>query len=158
MHDHMVRCIRKRVIEPVLDLLRQGTEPERIALSIAWGAVLGIFPVLGITTFLCAGAAVMLRLNMAAIQLANWLVYPLQIVLLVPFIMLGEHLFGAPALAGGAENIMGLSRADFTSALGYAGERVLYAVFVWLLTVPVMVPLLNRLLAAMLRKVLKGRA
>lgn len=158
MHGHMVRYFRSRVLEPVLDLLRQGTEPERIALSIAWGAVLGIFPVLGITTFLCAGAAVMFRLNMAAIQLANWLVYPLQIVLLVPLIMLGEHLFGAPAAAGDVENVMSLFRADFASALGYAGERVFRAALVWLLAVPVMVPLLKRVFATMLRKVLEDRA
>lgn len=154
----MVRYFRRRVLDPVLDLLRQEAKPEKIALSIAWGAVLGIFPVLGITTFLCAGAAVMFRLNMAAIQLANWLVYPLQIVLIVPFIVLGGHLFGAPAAAGDVEHMMSLFRADLASALGYAGELVFRAVLVWLLAIPVVVPLLNRTLVSVFRKVLEGRA
>lgn len=158
MYGLMVRYFQRKVLDPVLDLLRQEAEPEKIALSMAWGAVLGIFPVLGISTFLCAGAAVVFRLNMAAIQLANWLACPLQIVLLVPFIMLGGHLFGAPAAAGDTEIVMGLFRADLAGVLGYAGEQVFRAVLVWLLAVPVMVPLLNRILTSVLRKVLEGRA
>jgi uncharacterized protein (DUF2062 family) len=154
----MIRYFQRRVSAPVLDLLKQGAAPEKIALSIAWGAVLGIFPVLGITTFLCAGVAVAFRLNMAAIQLSNWLVYPLQIILIVPFIVLGGHLFGAPDAAGDVENVMTLFRADLSSALGYAGERVFRAILVWLLAVPVVFPLLNKLLVSALRKVLEERA
>jgi uncharacterized protein (DUF2062 family) len=61
---------------PIVDLLRQGITPEKIALSIALGAVLGIFPVLGSTTILCAAAAFVLRLNLSAIQIVNFLIYP----------------------------------------------------------------------------------
>ena len=38
---------RRRVLGPVLDLLRQGITPEKVALSIAFGVVLGVFPALG---------------------------------------------------------------------------------------------------------------
>ncbi len=154
----MIHYFHKRVFAPVLDLLKQGAAPEKIALSIAWGAVLGIFPVLGITTFLCACVAVTFRLNMAAIQFANWLVCPLQVILLVPFIMLGGHLFGTPAAAEDVENVMTLFRADLSSALGYAGDRVFRGVLVWLLAVPVVLPLLNKILVSVFRKVLEERA
>ena len=65
----------RNVLVPIVDLLRQGITPEKIALSIALGAVLGIFPVLGSTTLLCAAAAFILRLNMPAIQVVNFLIY-----------------------------------------------------------------------------------
>jgi hypothetical protein len=39
-------------------------------------------------------AAVVLRLNFPALQLVNYLVYPLQILLLWPFARLGKWLFG----------------------------------------------------------------
>ena len=77
----------------ILDLLRQGITPEKIALSIAFGIVLGVFPALGWTALLCLVASAGLRLNLPAMQLVNFLVYPLQLLLLVPFIRAGEVLF-----------------------------------------------------------------
>jgi hypothetical protein len=35
----------RKVVLPVVELLRQGITPEKIALSIALGAVIGVFPV-----------------------------------------------------------------------------------------------------------------
>lgn len=81
---------------PIIDLLRQGITPEKIALSLAFGIGLGVFPVLGSTTILCALAAVLFRLNLPAIQLVNYFVYPLQLALLIPFMRFGEKLFRAP--------------------------------------------------------------
>jgi uncharacterized protein (DUF2062 family) len=75
--------------------LREGVSVEKLALSIAIGFVLGICPLLGIPTVLCGIAAVALRLNFPALQLVNYLVYPLQIILLWPFARLGRLLFGA---------------------------------------------------------------
>src|SRR5271155_6084176 len=90
--------VYRRLVRPVLDLLRQGVTPEKIALSVALGVALGVFPVLGSTTALCALAALVLRLNLPAIQVVNYFVYPLQIGLLIPFFRAGEILFGAPHL------------------------------------------------------------
>src|SRR5216684_4267675 len=89
----------RRIARPILDLLRQGVTPEKIALSIALGAALGIFPGIGWTTALCAIAALLLRLNLPAIQVVNYFMYPAQIALLIPFFRLGERLFGAPHFA-----------------------------------------------------------
>ena len=66
---------------------------EAIALCISVGLVLGLFPVFGVPTALCALAAVVLRLNMPALQAVNYLVYPLQIALFAPFIHVGDWLF-----------------------------------------------------------------
>jgi uncharacterized protein (DUF2062 family) len=59
----------RRLVRPILELLRQGVTPGKIALSLALGVVLGVFPVLGSTTALCTLAAITLRLNLPAIQL-----------------------------------------------------------------------------------------
>ena len=86
----------RRLVSPIIDLLRQGITPEKIALSLAIGICVGVFPVLGSTTTLCAIAAIVFRLNLPAIQLVNYLVYPLQLALLIPFIRFGELLFRTP--------------------------------------------------------------
>src|SRR5262250_3415773 len=86
----------RKLVLPIIDLLRQGITPEKIAQSLAFGIVLGVFPVLGSTTILCALAAIIFRLNLPAIQLVNYFVYPLQLALLIPFIRFGEILFRSP--------------------------------------------------------------
>ncbi len=74
--DRIVRqdFIYRRLVQPVVALLTQGVTPEKIALSLAMGIGLGIFPVLGSTTLLCAAAAIIFRLNLPAIQLINFFV------------------------------------------------------------------------------------
>ncbi|MEP6671288.1 MAG: DUF2062 domain-containing protein [Chthoniobacter sp.] len=85
---------QRRVVTPIVNQLKQGITPEKIALTIALGLLLSIFPILGATTILCALAAFALRLNQPIIQLINYLSYPLQLAFLIPFYRAGEHLLG----------------------------------------------------------------
>jgi len=73
----------------------QGLSCEKLALSIALGITLGTFPVLGMTTILCMLAALTLKLNLPVVQFANYFVYPLEIMLLVPYYRLGNLFFNA---------------------------------------------------------------
>ena len=86
---------RRRIRDPLVSLLAQGLTPERLALSLALGLVLGLFPILGATTLLCLAAGFAFRLNHVALQLANHLAYPLQLPLIPVFVRLGEGLAGA---------------------------------------------------------------
>jgi uncharacterized protein (DUF2062 family) len=72
-----------------------GVSTETLVLSVGLALVLGIFPVYGCPTLLCAAAALILRLNMPAMQLVNVLTSPLQIALLIPFHRLGDLLLPA---------------------------------------------------------------
>jgi len=72
--------------------LRQGISPRRLAVSLALGFAIGCIPVVGIPTLVCAALALALRLNLPAIQAANYAVMPLQLFLIVPFVRLGEWL------------------------------------------------------------------
>ena len=83
----------RRLMLPILALLRMGATPEKLAWSIAVGLLVGINPLLGSTTIVCLVIAGILRLNVAASQLANHIVYPLEVLLAIPFIHLGSRLF-----------------------------------------------------------------
>src|SRR5208282_4169227 len=72
--------------------LRQGISPPRLALTLALGFAIGCIPVVGIPTVLCAGLALALRLNLPAIQAANYAAMPLQFALIVPFVLLGGRI------------------------------------------------------------------
>ena len=92
---------RRRIARPILELLRQGVTPEKMALSLALGVAIGVFPALGTTTALCALVAFIWRLNLPAIQIVNYFVYPAQLALIIPSFRAGEILFGAPLAALG---------------------------------------------------------
>jgi uncharacterized protein (DUF2062 family) len=70
--------------------------PETIALIFALGLVLGVFPVFGLPTLLCAGAAILFRLNLPAIQIVNQVCAPLQYALLIPLGRLGARITRTP--------------------------------------------------------------
>ena len=71
-----------------------GVSPQTIALVVAVGFTLGIFPIFGVPTILCALAAVILRLNFPAIQLMNQLSSPFQLALLIPLTRFGARILG----------------------------------------------------------------
>ena len=145
--------IYRRLVQPVVALLTQGITPEKIALSLAIGIVLGIFPVLGSTTLLCAAAAIVFRLNLPAIQLINYFVYPLQLILIVPFIRAGEFLFRAQPLQLSLAQMLAMARADLPHAISALWVAALHAVSAWLLVGPVMIFVLYFLLSHLVRRV-----
>ncbi len=82
--------LKSRIVDPIVAQLTQGLSVERIALTIAVGLCLAVIPVIGVTTILCFLAAWALRLNQPIIQLINWSSAALQLLLIIPFIRLGE--------------------------------------------------------------------
>ncbi len=74
--------------------LKTGVSPRRLALTLALGFAIGCLPVVGIPTALCALLAIVLRLNLPAIQAANYAAMPLQLMLIFPLVRLGGWLFG----------------------------------------------------------------
>ena len=143
----------RRVAGPIVALLTQGITPEKIALSLAFGIVLGIFPVLGSTTILCAVAALIFRLNLPAIQLVNYLIYPLQLFFLLPFIRLGEMLFRAAPLQLSLAQMLAMARADMPHAVATLWLAGVHAMSAWLLIGPPATLLLYFLLSRALRQV-----
>lgn len=145
--------LRRRMARPIVDLLGQGVTPEKMALSVALGAALGVFPVLGTTTALCALAAFVLRLNLPAIQLVNYFVYPLQIALLIPFFRVGERLFGAPHLPLSLAQILAAVHASFWGASRFLWTTIWHAAAAWCLLAPIFVALAYVALLLLLRRV-----
>jgi uncharacterized protein (DUF2062 family) len=144
----------RRVVQPFLNLLRQGITPEKVALTIALGLALGVTPVIGSTTLLCTLAALVLRLNLPAIQLVNGLVYPLQIALIIPFLRGGAWLFGdreVPGLTVG--KIFGLIRADIWHAIAMLWVATIHALAAWLLCAGITAALVYAVVLPALKRV-----
>jgi uncharacterized protein (DUF2062 family) len=141
----------------LIAFLKMGMTPERLALCIGFGIAFGLVPALGTTTLLCTLAAFLFRLNLPAIQLVNYFVYPLQLALLIPFIRAGEWLFGAEPLNLSLESIQRMMNADLWETVISLWSTTMRAVMVWLLIAPVIVALVYVVMTPLLKKLKPGR-
>jgi uncharacterized protein (DUF2062 family) len=144
---------RQRIAEPVKGLLRQGLTVEVLALSLASGVAVGLFPVIGATTVLGLGIGVILRLNLPALQLANWMAYPLQLAMIVPLVRLGEWLLGASPVTFSVPQVVASAADDPLGTLGRYGMTGLHGVLGWIAVVPLVVLVLYGALLPTLRGV-----
>jgi len=143
---------RRRVVDPILVLLKRGATPTQVTKSIAIGAVIGVFPVLGTTTVICLLVAWRFRLNIAAMQVPNILVYPIQLALIVPFIRLGERWFGAPALTLSRAGLIELFGAGTLHAVAALWRSLMFASLAWLVVTPLVAVVLYAALLPVVRR------
>lgn len=129
----MRATLYRKLIQPFLDLLKQGVTPEKIALTVAIGIMLGVTPVIGSTTTLCTLAAVLLRLNLPAILVVNGAVYPLQLMLLVPFLRAGAWMFRVDGPKISIAEIFNLIRTNVWHAIATLWIATMHALVVWVL-------------------------
>ena len=146
--------VRERIIERLSALLKQGTSPESLSLSLAVGACLGLFPIVGATTFLCLLVGAAFRLNHAVLQVANYTVAALQLVLILALVRLGEWLTGAPNMPLNPLKLVSLFRADPSGFLARFGLTGLHGILGW----SVVAPFLGGLIYAVLLPLLRGLA
>lgn len=131
--------------------LRQGISPRRLALTLALGFAIGCIPVVGIPTLVCAALALALRLNLPAIQAANYAVMPLQVVLILPFVRLGGWLFGFRSLRG--FQVASLLHSSPWVVVSQMGGLAGQALLAWVVIAVPAVALMTATLTAVLRRV-----
>ncbi|XP_077231794.1 uncharacterized protein LOC143864831 [Tasmannia lanceolata] len=90
--------LNKKIIDPLVEILRRGAEPKQLAFSAALGITLGVFPICGVTVFLCVLAIGLLgnHCHAPSVMLANFVATPIELSLVVPFLRLGEVISGGP--------------------------------------------------------------
>jgi len=147
----------RRVVDPLLALLRQGVTPGKLALSVALGAIVAVIPVLGVSTVICAVLALRLRLNVPAIQLVNYLLTPVQLLLIIPFLRLGERITGAPRFAITLESGLALLSRGVVDAVRILWSAIVHATLGWLLLAPLAAAALYFVFEPMFRRFAPAR-
>ena len=128
------RAAQEQAQSRLMAWLSSGLEPRQLAFTLALGFAIGCIPLLGVTTGICALLAMLFGLNMPAIQAANWLAMPFQMVLLIPFLKLGQWMFPGASF-------MTLDRSKLTAqvvaapwhTVGQMGGLFGHALLAWLL-------------------------
>jgi len=129
-------------VAPVKQQLWQGVTPAKLAMSLALGVVISVMPVLGITTVVALAVSVAFRLNHVAMVAANYLAYPAQILLFIPFFQAGAWLTGGPPVPFSIEQIQAeLAAGIWPTIVRYAGANA-RALVAWGLLAPLVTWLL----------------
>jgi uncharacterized protein (DUF2062 family) len=125
-----------RLFDPLLGFLKQGIAPERLALCVAIGMVIGNIPILGVSSVLCAAVALAFRLNLPAIQIVQAAMAPTQLLLIIPFVRLGEWLLHAPHQAVSISEGLALIHQGAGHAVLVLWDAIVHAGFAWLVVAP----------------------
>jgi uncharacterized protein (DUF2062 family) len=131
-----MRWWKARIVAPLRAQLTQGVTPARLAAALALGFVVGVIPVLFVTTLLTAILAVALRLNQPAIQVANYAASPVQLALFIPLFQAGAAVFGAPPVAFTLTQLQAELSADAMGTVVRYLAANARAVGVWALAAP----------------------
>ncbi|MDF2454041.1 MAG: hypothetical protein K0R51_34 [Cytophagaceae bacterium] len=122
----------------MLDFLQQGISPEKMGLALAIGITIGIMPLLGATTLLCTLLAFRFKLNMAFLQLVNYIVYPIQLLLYIPFLKIGAGFFSSEKFDYSLEDITNMLAQDLMGTIGKFFMVNLYGLLLWFMLAPVL--------------------
>lgn len=142
------------VIRPIANQLRQGTSPEKLAWSVSLGLTLGIFPIMGSTSLVCFVVGHLLRLNQPVLHLFKTFTYPLQLVLILVYIRLGQQLNGVPLIKFSIPQMLGQFKdapAQFARDFGMAA---LYGIEAWAISALFLIPILYFVSLPILKKLL----
>jgi uncharacterized protein (DUF2062 family) len=147
--------LRCKVLRPLLRILRGGVTPRRLAWSLAVGMIVGINPSVGLTTLIVILLAWTFKLSQTASQIGTHLVAPLHLLLFVPFIELGVHLFHTRQLPMSKTQLEHLSHHPLR-LIHTIWQWEWHAIIVWgiaaVILLPILAHFLRRFLVLLLRR------
>ena len=79
----------KRFLEKFEKILKEGLTANQLALSISISLLITVFPIFGMTTIILTAIAIPLKINLSITLLLSYLVEPLKLFLILPFIHMG---------------------------------------------------------------------
>jgi len=128
----------KSLVRPLMEQLRQGSSPEALTKSVAWGFGLALCPLLGVTTLLCGWVGATLKLNHVVMQSVNYLAYPVQIALLIPFVKLGDWLYDVEYVNYSLDVILKVFEESPRNFFEVYGRVFFRACSAWILIAPIL--------------------
>lgn len=131
IHPRIAKFIENRIVVPLYKYIRLGLSPVKLSIAISIGAILGLCPLFGTTTILCSIIAILFRLNMAVMQLVNYLMLPLQLIILIPLIKAGEYIFSSGSSRITVESIIHAFKDSWFSGMKEMGHILIMGTTAW---------------------------
>jgi uncharacterized protein (DUF2062 family) len=129
LHNRLIKVIRAQLV--------QGISQSDCAQAIALAITIGLFPIVGFSTLIITAIAYFRRLNQPIAQAFNWICGPIKLALIIPFIRVGEFLFGADRFV---LNLRELSRQFYENSWATLSEfawTFVHAIVGWVIFTPI---------------------
>lgn len=139
--------------DPIVAQLTQGLTPRKIALTIAIGGVIAVFPILGTTTLLCVAAGIVFKLNQPILQAMNVAGTPVHLPFIYFAVRCGEWLFGSAETPLDLPRMKELLLAEPLTFLREFGQAAVQAIAVWCLLAPLAIALIYAITLPILRDI-----
>lgn len=130
--------------------MKNGLTPKHLAWSVAIGMVIGLNPLLGVTTVVMLFLAWVFRLNHVASQIGTHLMAPIQLLLFVPFLHVGTQLFHTHPLPMDRKDIVHLSHRHPLQLVHLLWRWEWHGLVVWAVVAVILAPLLQMQIRRML--------
>jgi uncharacterized protein (DUF2062 family) len=147
--------VRRKLVSPVVRLLRRGASPQQLAWSLVAGLMIGMNPVIGSTTVLTIAITHLFKLNHSASQIGNHIAYPLQIALFLPLLQAGSVVFRTEPIPLAKADILALVREHPLQLVRMLWTWEWHALVLWIAVVAVLMPALAVLLTRVLERAMR---
>ena len=141
----------------IIALFKQGLSAKEIAQSILVAALISIIPILGVSTFLITMLSIKWKLNLPIMIALSYVMWPVQIVLIIPFISIGAAIFGVPQSEHSIDEIVLSFQNSFFNTLSNLSFELLCGFGGWLLTAVPVAIFINVLMVFLFKMVAKKR-
>jgi len=149
----------KKLKKVIFDQLKQGATPQKLSQSVVIGILVGCFPLLGFTTALAAVMGFYMRLNQIVLQTTNYLMYPVQIILIPFYIKFGTLFIHSDQPMSIRPDIIAqefmVSPKDFIQKFIWIG---LIAVLLWFVASLVLYFILMKLINPLISRISKAKS
>lgn len=133
--------LREKILDPLLQILQRGAEPKQLAFSAALGITFGIFPIVGVTVFLCGLAIAVLgsRCHAPTVMLANFIATPIELSLVIPFLRAGEVVTGGPHFPLTSDALKKVLKGQASKEVF---QSIFHALLGWFVAAPIILAIL----------------
>lgn len=130
----------KDLLEKIKKPFQQGLKPADLAKAVIIGLLFTVFPVFGVTTIMIACVALYFKLNLPIMVAISYIAAPLQVLLFMPQLKVGEAIFGVEHTLLTVESIKNAFSESFFNTVGSLFFEIVCGVVGWaLVSLPIAV-------------------
>ena len=129
--------------------------PGKLGWAAATGVTIGIIPLMGTVSALSVTAAAIFKLNQPVTHLFTRLVLPLHLLLIVPFIRLGQRIHGVELLSATVPELVERFGADPMQFLRDFGLAAWHGFVAWALVAPLLLFAIKLMITPIFKQVAK---
>jgi len=129
-----LKAVFNKVKAKTTALLKQGLSPKELSQSLIVSGLISTIPILGVSTFMITSVSLKRKLNLPVMISLSYLMWPIQILLIIPFIRVGEFIFSVPRNHHTAEEIISSFQKSFFQTLSQLSFELLCGLGGWFLT------------------------